>query len=323
VCSSDLIDVTAFMGWFIENYPRSFAEKKKHPECNVFSLQGSSIYNRRGTRTGGIDLLVNYTNRDFTLDKYKDLCCTLQTNSITPLTVRDYLKEEYTGHPDIRKKTIILRHDVDRKIMNALRMARLEHEMGIHSTYYFRYPYTFKPDIIREIQGLGHEIGYHYEVFAKAKGDPKKAIRLFEQELGAMREICDVKTICMHGSPLSQYDNRDLWKRYDFRDFGIDGEAYLSLQNAGLWYFTDTGRSWNGKHSGRDVMLGSNASLPPLETTIDLINWIGSSGDGDLYLAVHPERWAMSEGEWVIGYIQDLCMNIVKSGIRVLIGSAT
>ena len=58
--------------------------------------------------------------------------------------------------------------------MNALRMAELEHELGIQSTYYFRFPYTFKPDIIRKIQALGHEVDYHYEVLSKAKGDYEK-----------------------------------------------------------------------------------------------------------------------------------------------------
>ena len=180
------------------------------------------------------------TTRDFTLDKYRELCRTLQTSGYTPLTVRDYLMGKSTDSPDSEKKIVILRHDVDRKIMNALRMAKLEHEMGIHSTYYFRYPSTFKPDIIREIQGLGHEIGYHYEVLSKAKGDYQKAIALFESELEEFRKVCPVDTICMHGSPLSPFDNRDLWKRYDFRDFGLYGEAYLSLQNTGLCYFTDT-----------------------------------------------------------------------------------
>ncbi len=28
----DKIDVTAFMVWFVENYPQSFAEMKEHPE---------------------------------------------------------------------------------------------------------------------------------------------------------------------------------------------------------------------------------------------------------------------------------------------------
>jgi len=30
-------------------------------------------------------------------------------------------------------------------------MAELEQKLGIQSTYYFRFPYTFKPDIIRKI----------------------------------------------------------------------------------------------------------------------------------------------------------------------------
>jgi hypothetical protein len=47
-------------------------------------------------------------------------------------------------------------------------MAELEHELGIQSTYYFRFPYTFKPDIIGKIHDLGHEVGYHYEVLSKA-----------------------------------------------------------------------------------------------------------------------------------------------------------
>ena len=91
-----------------------------------------------------------------------------------------------------------MRHDTDRKPENALRMAVLEHELGIQSTYYFRFPYTFKPDIIGKIHDLGHEVGYHYEVLSKARGDYEKAVELFEQELSEFREIVDVKTICMH-----------------------------------------------------------------------------------------------------------------------------
>lgn len=36
------------------------------------------------------------------------------------------------------EKVVILRHDVDRLPGNALKMARLEHEMGVQATYYFR-----------------------------------------------------------------------------------------------------------------------------------------------------------------------------------------
>ena len=63
---------------------------------------------------------------------------------------------------------VVLRHDIGRKPKNALRMAELDQKLGIQSTYYFRFPYTFKPDIIGKIHDLGHEMGYQYEVLIKA-----------------------------------------------------------------------------------------------------------------------------------------------------------
>jgi hypothetical protein len=243
--------------------------------------------------------------RDFTIEKYWKLCHALLDAGYTPVTVHQYL----TGAPDGR--TVILRHDVDRRPKNALWMAHLEHALGIHSTYYFRHPYTFIPEIIRQILSLGHEVGYHYEVLSKADGDCRRAIALFKEELQAVRALCDVRTICMHGRPLSRYDNRDLWQEYDFRDYGIEGEAYLSMAGKGLLYLTDTGRTWSDKHSVRDVMPGTRAV--PVETTDDLVGWIGSSGEGGLYLTVHPERWAVSEWEWIVSSSKDVVVNFGKN----------
>jgi hypothetical protein len=245
--------------------------------------------------------------RDFTMAKYGELCRALLGAGYTPATVYQYLTEPPCG------KTVVLRHDVDRKPENALKMAELEHALGVCSTYYFRHPATFVPEVIGRVQALGHEVGYHYEVLAKARGDYEEAIALFARELEEFRSLCDVRTICMHGSPLSRYDNRDLWKRYDFREFGIVGEAYLSMAGKDLRYLTDTGRNWGGKHSVRDAMPGAGAVPPSVETTDDLINWIGSAGEEGLYLTVHPERWAMSEGEWAVGSLTDLAVNMGKA----------
>lgn len=63
----------------------------------------------------------------------------------------------------------------------------------------------------------------------------------------------------------------------------------------------------------RDAMPGAGAVLPSVATTDDLIDWIGSTGEEGLYLTVHPERWAMSEGEWATGYVTDLIMNAGKT----------
>jgi len=50
----------------------------------------------------------------------------------------------------------------------------------------------------------------------------------------------------MHGSPLSKYDSRDLWKVYDYRDYGIIGEPYFDIDFSKVLYLTDTGRRWDG-----------------------------------------------------------------------------
>ncbi len=239
--------------------------------------------------------------------KYGELCRVLLGAGYTPVTVERYLAGGSNG------RTVILRHDVDRKPENALKMAELEHGLGVTSTYYFRHPHTFIPEIIEQVLSLGHEVGYHYEVLAKAKGDYEKAIGLFARELEEFRSLCDVRTICMHGSPLSRYDNRDLWKRYDFGEFGIVGEAYLSMAGKDLRYLTDTGRNWGGRHSVRDAMPGAGAVPPSVATTDDLARWIGSAGEKRLYLTVHPERWAMSEGERAIGSLTDLAVNMGKA----------
>ena len=124
----------------------------------------------------------------------------------------------------------MIRHDVDRLSANSLRFAIIESELDIMGSYYFRVsPRRLKPFIIDEIAKLGHEIGYHYEDLSNAKGDPEIATGLFEKNLKKLRQYYPVKTICMHGSPLSRYDNRDLWKYINYRDYGIIGEPYFDI----------------------------------------------------------------------------------------------
>ncbi len=245
---------------------------------------------------------------DFTLEKYGELCRTLQRN-YTIYPVYPYLVQQPS------ENAAIMRHDVDRKARNALAMAELEYEQGIRSTYYFRYPLTFDEVIIQRIRGLGHEIGYHYEVLSKAGGDPQKAIHLFQSELGEFQRLGEIHTICMHGSPLSRYDNRDLWRSYRFESFGIQGEAYLSLPP--MAYFTDTGRNWGGENNLRDHLPGSEIQ-PRYASTDDLIRALGRRSYSHIYLSVHPERWGDSRGEWIAGYATDVLFNLGKRVLRVM-----
>ena len=193
---------------------------------------------------------------DFTHAKYEELCKAMVDSDYTPVSVCTYLDLEAQPQPN---RCIIIRHDIDRKPERALKMAKIENRLEIASTYYFRKKEdVFIPEIIKEIANMGHEIGYHYEVLDKAEGDIEKAIRIFEDELKEFRKICDVKTICMHGNPLSKWVNKDIWKKYDFKYFGIIGEPYLSIDYTRVLYLTDTGRKWNSRFSVKDVV-GANS----------------------------------------------------------------
>ncbi len=251
-------------------------------------------------------------SRDFTLGMYRQLC-----EAIVAAGYQVWPIMRYMAARDMPDLVVLLRHDIDRCPGNALWMARLEHELGLRTTYYVRMtPSVFRPKVLKEVAAMGHEIGYHYETLAKARGNVQQAITLFEQELARLREIYDIQTISMHGSPLSPYDNRDLWRQYDFRQFGLLGEAYLSLDYKRLVYLTDTGRSWAKNHYNLRDKVAQECPIPDLKTTDDLISAIHNHRFTHVCISTHPERWAQSIGEWIISVAVDLAVNLAKMAIQ-------
>jgi len=243
---------------------------------------------------------------DFTIKEYIDLC--LAFNNYTTYTVEDYFKG------NLESNYIILRHDVDRSVNNAKRIARIEYELGIRSTYYFRFPYTFNKRIIKEINNYGHEIGYHYEVMRKAGGNIETAKDYFIEELNEFRKIANVTTVAMHGSPLSKYNNIDFWKHYNLKDFNLIGEAFLDFKD--IMYFSDTGRNWNNRFNIRDKI--NNDSDEFLRGTNDLIYIINNKKYSKLYISSHPERWSDNLIEWTYNLLKDFIFNIIKVIIKVV-----
>jgi len=244
---------------------------------------------------------------DFTLKIYKQLLIALQQAGYQFLTFQQFC-EGGAG-----EKFVILRHDVDLKAENSLATAKIECELGIKATYYFRViPQSNKPQVIREIAALGHEIGYHYEDLSLFNGDVEKAIEHFKKQLAYFRQYYPVKTICMHGSPCSKIDNRDSWKQYDYRDFGIIGEPYLDLNFNEIAYLTDTGRLWNGeKYSVRDKV--QSAYNHNFKYTFEIIK-ASQSGllPSKIMLTTHPQRWTNNLFAWTLEYLFQNIKNKIK-----------
>jgi len=252
---------------------------------------------------------------DFTISTYERLLKVIRNTGFPVLPVKEHLRHR-KGHPPT---FFIVRHDVDRRPERALRMAVVENSHRIRATYYFRMiPGVFVSSIVKAIASMGHEIGYHYEILDKAKGDFEQADRIFRQELATMRTVADVETASMHGNPLSRRDNREFWTRHHPEEFGLLGEAYMSMKEKGLVYLTDTGRGWNRTvFNLRDRLSSEGVSMPPFRSTPDLMKALGEPRYGKVYLQVHPNRWSSTRFQWYSQAVEDLCVNGVKGILSV------
>ncbi len=161
---------------------------------------------------------------DFTLSTYQALLESIQKAGYNFYTFEDWCIGKAKG------KCVILRHDVDLKASHSLATANIEAQLNIRATYYFRVvPQSNQPHIIESIVNLGHEIGYHYEDLSLFEGDKNKAMNHFVKQLTYFRQFYPVQTICMHGSPTSKFDNRQLWSTNNYREYGIIGEPYFDF----------------------------------------------------------------------------------------------
>lgn len=262
---------------------------------------------------------VPFQARDFTLPAYGRLCASLSGAGYASLGMADYL-----GRPPAEQplRCVLLRHDVESSAKKALAMGELERRHGLVATYFFRTKRgVFRPEAIRALVALGHEIGYHYETLGQCFGRLDAAVALFGRELQRLREHADVRVASMHGAPLSPWDNRDIWRRAHPRDFGLIGEVYLDLDYASVSYFSDTGRTWHP----RRYNIRDHAPAPPgvvVDTTEDVIDLVRSRRLPRLCLLVHPDRWSATPFEWHLRALRDGLENRVKLALRALYGRA-
>lgn len=249
-----------------------------------------------------LGVINRINNMDFSLSKYQELLKSLN------------------GYGEI-----FIRHDVDLKPENSLRTAIIENELGWKATYYFRaVPESWNEEIILEIASLGHEIGYHYESLTTCNGNVDAAWEDFKKNLEKLRELVPVTKICMHGSPRSKWDSKDIWKKYDYHSVGVEFEPYLDTDFSQKFYLTDTGRRWDGwKVSVRDKIPEYQDEWVKqgmvYHSTDDIIAAVKSGTlPHRVMITTHPQRWTDSFGLWLKELGLQKCKNIIKSLLIIL-----
>lgn len=106
-------------------------------------------------------------------------------------------------------KCVILRHDVDNDMAQALSMARIEYNQGIKSTYFVLLTSSFynlysnrNRGILRKIQNMGHTIGLHFDetAYQEDVGKVEQTARNIKEELNILSEMIqdDVTVFSYH-----------------------------------------------------------------------------------------------------------------------------
>lgn len=254
--------------------------------------------------------------RDYTLKKYEQLIGELQKAGYRFLTYEQYC---LSPKDDLPERFVILRHDVDKRPLCSLRTAQVEQRLGIQATYYFRVVReSNRPEVIRQIAAIRHEIGYHYEDMSLARGDAAEAKRHFDKSLTYFRQFYPVRTCCMHGAPQSKWDSKLLWQTADYHDFGIIGEPYYDTDFCDVFYLTDTGRRWDGyKVSVRDKIPEHQDRWTKhgwvYHTTDDILEAISNGSlPSHIMITTHPQRWLDNMGSWLYELIRQTMVNMVK-----------
>jgi len=255
--------------------------------------------------------------KDFTHEFYRKYIDAIKRKFINVIRFDEY----FLSNP-CQNSFCIIRHDIDRKPTNALEMAKIEKEMGIKATYYFRTKkHIFIPDIIEKITLLGHEVGYHYENLSDMNGDKNLALKDFEENISLFRRIYPVKTISMHGSPLKSFNNLDLWGSFNerqllFKKYGILGDAILDIDYSDIAYINDTGRNWSSTKSNVRDKVDSFIKID-FKDRDALYSYLNQNPNSKIVFQIHPERWSSNYLEYIMQFYKDYCINIIKSLISL------
>ena len=134
----------------------------------------------------------------FTHEAYKNLIELLREN-------RYQIKTYHTWQDCTR--CVILRHDIDNSIDQAVALARIEQELDVVSTYFVLLTSDFynpaskgSLEKLRKIQSMGHELGLHFDEKAYPDGTPEETVQRILKEcevLSALLET-EVSTVSMH-----------------------------------------------------------------------------------------------------------------------------
>ncbi|MCP9488910.1 MAG: hypothetical protein MSC31_03440 [Solirubrobacteraceae bacterium MAG38_C4-C5] len=190
---------------------------------------------------------------------------------------------------------LVLRHDVDQHPATALKMAAVEHELGVASTWYFRWRTASGP-VVDGLRERGCAVGLHYETLSRqalagnvtdlagikalvpsARYALRAEIAAFDARFGPCR------TVCPHGDTrVPQARNAWLLQGQQPGPFGISVDANAGMTGRDLDYWlTDRSRAEGAWQDAVDPMTLVRSLRSPI------------------LCVTHPNNWCAGPSLWV------------------------
>lgn len=146
---------------------------------------------------------------------------------------------------DTVKKSVIIRHDVDFSLEKALEMAKLEHDLGVKSTYFILLSTNFYNiyskdsfEKIKQIYSLGHEIGLHFDekrYDIQTIRDMQNSVELEAEVLGKLLNA-EITVVSMHRPSKLVLENDILFHQII--------NSYSSKYFKSMKYVSDSRMNW-------------------------------------------------------------------------------
>jgi hypothetical protein len=190
---------------------------------------------------------------------------------------------------------LVLRHDVDQHPGSALAMARVERELDLRSSWYFRWR-TADRRTIAALRDDGHSVGFHYETLSRlalerGAGTAEEVEALVPTARVALREEIAtfaqlhgrLRSVCPHGDsriPLAR--NAVLLQGCAPAELGVEFDVNEAMRGRGLArWLTDRSRA-EGRWAGGVEPAGLLAAR-----------------SSPLLCVVHPNNWSSGPSLWL------------------------
>jgi hypothetical protein len=182
--------------------------------------------------------------------------------------------DDRTFGDDLGEGDVLLRHDVDLSLESAIRMARLEADMGVRATYFVLLssplynPLTGTArDRVREIESLGHDVALHFSTHEYWDGSRVPTTDALEARVREEREVLD--TVADRTAEAVSFHIPPQW----VLDRAFDGlrSAYAPEYFSDAGYIADSGQRWRE----------DRPRIADLPETVQVLTHPGLWGDED------------------------------------------